>query len=1718
MKQSENNYKNPFQIFEEDENMILEDEEQFFEQLQQVAQKFCSNKKDYREFKKTFVEETVKHIKKNKKVQGASLSTSHSIEHNINLPLIDRLFTNPLNDELEDQIEAYNEGMYCNNYSQRDSVRDGTVEDRQDSGGEELIDPMRIINQHSRKRNLNYDRRKLLMGKHLLNSAKRGDYSKCTPKNFWTVLCELGDKFYWLIFINALVSNILVLTHDSKDRNTKVFKMKFVYAFVSFSLLIIAVIGRTHTDLHLEDLYNSWMFMSEYYETEEDMDTAINDTKHFKFFQSGEDNIGMFSTVFVTLINMGCGIKPKNTCLKAIEGALKFNERQKENTVSSILQATKVLNTFFTETIKVETLANFFEIDQISDERVHSFKEQVNVFISECNAGRRINAEYNERFYIESLRHAKDLMNMMDKKSYDYKTMEFLMNSLNKTREALRTQFSSMNGDRVEPVGVLITGKPGCMKSVLLKRLGYIIASLTIPKDWEEEFLTTPDNFMYVVPNGKFFDKYNYKAWIAFFDDIFQKTDVKGSEDSEALQIIKMINSAPYNLNMANVEAKNTMYFRSPFVLGTSNIRRPELLNSVNCPEAVFRRFNIEIETVINPEYLNENLELDYEKLPAEMYDFENLDIENRETSVIPNDFWKLHVKLKSNKEVKDLGILPLEDVIELIVEQHKKRIREYYINKETNKNAVGDIVNNLKERFSRKEQSAYSKLFRDTQERKTFQMYVPQSTDDNKSDIEMESVQEVKVKPGYDRFITFLGKLPEDRYLEYLNSWFSLLDSHGISYMFDKTFSGLKKHNDFMMSIGEQDLFSYQYFKMNAFFALVDNSFVTCFRKGINPVSLIPVMEEVHPNTYIQRIRRIIVIPLKKMYAFIKRYWYILILAAGGLYIIFLQLSNMFTGIIKPFMFQSVDSNRMMKRDVFRPKNEQKHTTLSSKTEVQFRTHSYKIEDMQITAMPKIKNSLLNLGRDNLNDITKSIMNKYFFVAFIVTPNNDNLMTRLGHMINMKSSVFWMPLHYIYMMEKVTQKKTGDGAYVIMMSINKNVIHKMFLTDFMMNFRTTTTAANRDSCLVNIPVANPNSVGAYRYMLKNDDIKTLRRTGGFKCSLFGTSYIDIEKDNLIIRNVQTVGHFNDEPVPIEGQWDDQLFRYPEVVEYTAEVDNGDCGSLLFVNTTKFENRCLLGMHVAGGQGTGYANIIPSELMDEMFSDSGIVYNENHFLSEEVPDFVQDIPIDERPDILVPQASIINGWAPNTVSKSEICKSKLHGKLPKPWDVVTTLPAKLHPFLNEDGNIIDPGDKALLNYGLNSPPIKEDYIILAFESYEELIFRHSRIPLEYRSVIPLDISLHAFDNIHPISSSTSPGFPLNKPDKCENIKKSYYAACEFNDEQAKDKAYEQIALVVHKTLSQYDRKERPFFAYVDCLKDEKRDRSKALEGKTRLFSASPFIFLVICRMYFGSFCSEYFAMNIKVGSALGLNPYSEDWDNIARQVLKYSKNDDDLVAGAGDHSKFDGHEFPVILNRICEMINNWYGKDNPDNIIRSMIFSEISYSKHIFKSMLYFWETGMPSGNPLTPIINTIYNNIVFRISFQEAQLPITKFNDLVFLICLGDDNLWSTHETIRDKFNEMTMPDLMKSAGMVFTNELKENAKEKYRKLTEVEFLKRGFKKDKALGRWIGPLRESAIVEMLNWTKKGLLGDTITVDNIANVSEILLYMMKKNSIFGKNI
>jgi hypothetical protein len=96
-----------------------------------------------------------------------------------------------------------------------------------------------------------------------------------------------------------------------------------------------------------------------------------------------------------------------------------------------------------------------------------------------------------------------------------------------------------------------------------------------------------------------------------------------------------------------------------------------------------------------------------------------------------------------------------------------------------------------------------------------------------------------------------------------------------------------------------------------------------------------------------------------------------------------------------------------------------------------------------------------------------------------------------------------------------------------------------------------------------------------------------------------------------------------------------------------------------------------------------------------------------------------------------------------------------------------------------------------------------------------------------------------------------------------------------------------------------------------------------------------------------------------------------------------------------------------------------------------------------------------------------------------------------------------------------MILPELMSELSLTYTTEQKVvKAVNHFRRIRQVEFLKRGFRFSNELGMYVAPLRFDVVREILMWTKKGQDRMAIFLDNIQDsIREASLH---KPAIFKK--
>lgn len=188
--------------------------------------------------------------------------------------------------------------------------------------------------------------------------------------------------------------------------------------------------------------------------------------------------------------------------------------------------------------------------------------------------------------------------------------------------------------------------------------------------------------------------------------------------------------------------------------------------------------------------------------------------------------------------------------------------------------------------------------------------------------------------------------------------------------------------------------------------------------------------------------------------------------------------------------------------------------------------------------------------------------------------------------------------------------------------------------------------------------------------------------------------------------------------------------------------------------------------------------------------------------------------------------------------------------------------------------------------------------------------------------------------------------------------------------------------------------------------------------------------------------------------------------------------------GAGDFKGFDGSLRSVILKKIFSaiavIISLKFGVDVHLEI--GAIGETMYHSQHVFQNKLYVWGNGIPSGHPLTALINSLYNMVAFRYCWYKV-VHDKPFSEHVRLCVLGDDNIFNVSHKYRDVFNELTISQHMKDLGLIFTTDLKVQATVPFRPLNQLNFLKRKWRFEKALGLFVGPIDVETLHNMVMWT-----------------------------------
>lgn len=259
---------------------------------------------------------------------------------------------------------------------------------------------------------------------------------------------------------------------------------------------------------------------------------------------------------------------------------------------------------------------------------------------------------------------------------------------------------------------------------------------------------------------------------------------------------------------------------------------------------------------------------------------------------------------------------------------------------------------------------------------------------------------------------------------------------------------------------------------------------------------------------------------------------------------------------------------------------------------------------------------------------------------------------------------------------------------------------------------------------------------------------------------------------------------------------------------------------------------------------------------------------------------------------------------------------------------------------------------------------------------------------------------------------------------------------------------------------------------IETFKDELRAQEK--RGEPRTFNVTPLAHIWWTKKIFGSLMKHFMETRHNTGIAVGFNPYV-DMDVLARKLQTCE------VTGDADFKKWDGSISADLMLLVRDVFKEYYKGEN--SVIIDKLFQTMVRSPLLVFDAVYIPNHGLPSGNWLTLLLNSLINKCLTALTVYRNK-PDPRVEDATEIVdyVMGDDKIFGTTKELGQYFNLLTLTTVATSLGMQCTNGDKTpivKASQPFEKLT---FLKRSFKFHPQLKKWMGCLDPDTILNTIQW------------------------------------
>lgn len=1362
--------------------------------------------------------------------------------------------------------------------------------------------------------------------------------------------------------------------------------------------------------------------------------------------------------------------------------------------------------------------------------------------------------------------------------------LQNISRELSNVKKAFANSQFRDEGLRQEAVGVLFKGGPGTGKSICLEYLYNALCAHYLNDAEFEQFNGNTNLYVFNrQAENEYWDGYGAKKLVTYFDDFGQARDVEGNPDNEWMNVIRCINSFQYNLHMADITKKSNTVFASKFVLVTTNLDQMSP-KSIISAEALMRRFALTYYVIPHPHFVSDDTRnkdimsqrIDPAKLPKTLKE-----VNGKFVSV--TDFTpdaQLFVPYDYKTGAKGTPIT-FQQMLTNVIAEHDKRFHWHQQHTENLMRLRKNYREQLKvknDEIQMGELQGYQPAFPSEWLPKTETIKIsdhvsPTAALFNKvyaNQLHDYTSGRFDILEAFIADVTLLvHSVGVSNDVRSPVEWWASLTANS------KFCDLLKSKDELLVTFGLTDIAASRYAHVD-FDQVVrrvwlvnalpsDVKHVFSHKEAVNlftrrkwemsvPIRvskqgsfhmLTEFVEEWEPIEEASRSKNV----LSYVRSLGQYLWpqdddtdkssvilqwmtvglgsAAVILTAVGLYQFVSSFFIKYKRESEPFSgdFQSTDKF----------KNYQHNKSLIAK--------------QQKPAIPKYE-----FGSDldpNGNALVDKIIDGNFYRLTMKKTGKDHW-SAIGYATFIVGRKCLIPYHFIDAFYRDIQE--GKGNQMVRFSQEskaercEKIIFECSIEDILYKYLNKSCVEHPyDVCLLDMP----------EVFKRHKDITT----NFMKFSDFDTSQtMNIRMDRYDKRtgyhnkSYCSGAHFEYEAVmSLEG---DTLVRTPLIIAYSMPTSDGDCGALVSIVDPRTRGQKILGYHFAAfkQQRIGLTQMICQEFFDFLLNDKPIpvvdltevigrlpryeaVFNEAP-VSEEPKTSIQrdilpeepaegemgdgDIDSDPPPISTVAMLNSHPGFKvldanPKYIPTAPSCTKIIPSPLYEKWGAALKAPARLRPFRTPEG-IVDPGRKALEGFCRNKIEINPIKLRQSVCEYFDFVYANSNIDVQRRvfsfeeaaAGLPFDSDFCCIDR------STSSGYPWNCILHPLRGKKRFFGSSDDFEFDSKDcKELRQLCMDMIAKLKLGERVPQVF---TDSLKDELRPKDKVRSGKTRLFSAGNVALLIVSRMLFGAFQLFYVKNKIHNGGTLGMNPYSDDWHYLATQLLSMPDSNGTSYIGAGDYSGYDKSEVPLPHEMIVEEINKFY--DDDYCLARKTLIQELTHSVHIFRGVIYQWRGGMPSGHPLTSLMNCIYNHVSFRMCWKKmlsdhedlVDLGDFAFDNHVKLYVHGDDNVFA----VSPKYSTLFTPEfiskaMMDTMGLDYTSETKQRDNTEWRNITQVEFLKRSFRFDEELRQFVAPWRFSELMECLYWTKDN-------AQRIQIVHDKMELVLRELSLHGREV